>query len=99
MAKLTVSVTKNTIDVTLKQIQRDLSGVPLQAYQEMVQLTPKQSGNARSKTNLVSNSVIRANYPYAKRLDEGYSKQAPRGMTQPLRQWLQRKLQSIMRKR
>lgn len=39
-------------------------------------------GNARRKTVLRDNS-INADYPYAKRLNEGYSSQAPNGMTEP----------------
>jgi hypothetical protein len=39
-------------------------------------------GNARRKTVLKGNE-IQANYPYAKRLEEGYSSQAPNGMTEP----------------
>ena len=97
--KIKIDVTKNNITSTLQSIQRELTSVPLQAHQQMVQLTPKDKGNARNKTTLYSNSVIKAAYPYAKRLDEGYSKQAPRGMTKPLKEWLRRKLQLIMRKR
>lgn len=39
-------------------------------------------GNARRKT-VLKNNTIDANYPYAKRLEEGYSSQAPKGMTEP----------------
>ena len=39
-------------------------------------------GNARRKTILRGNE-IQANYPYAQRLEEGYSSQAPNGMTEP----------------
>ncbi len=39
-------------------------------------------GNARRKTVLKGNEV-QANYPYAQRLEEGYSSQAPNGMTEP----------------
>jgi hypothetical protein len=39
-------------------------------------------GNARRKTVLKGNE-IQANYPYAQRLEEGYSSQAPNGMTEP----------------
>lgn len=45
-------------------------------------ITPKASGNARSKTSTKQN-VIRAEYAYAARLDEGYSRQAPQGMSDP----------------
>ncbi len=53
-----------------------------EAYRFFVGATPIKSGNARRNTNLVNNS-IEANYPYAQRLETGYSKQAPRGMTEP----------------
>lgn len=39
-------------------------------------------GNARRKTVLRGNE-IQANYPYAQRLEEGWSSQAPDGMTEP----------------
>jgi len=39
-------------------------------------------GNAKRKTVLKGNEID-ANYPYAKRLNEGYSSQAPKGMTEP----------------
>lgn len=39
-------------------------------------------GNARRKTVLRGNQ-IEANYPYAQRLEEGWSSQAPKGMTEP----------------
>jgi len=52
------------------------------AYREFVSNTPIRSGNARRKTRVNGNSID-ANYPYAQRLEEGYSKQAPKGMTEP----------------
>lgn len=39
-------------------------------------------GNARRKTKKTNNSID-ANYAYAQRLEEGYSRQAPNGMTEP----------------
>lgn len=52
------------------------------AYNYFKQITPVKSGNARNKTTSSGNE-IRAAYPYAKRLDNGYSKQAPDGMVRP----------------
>jgi hypothetical protein len=55
------------------------------AYQEFYRITPiaaKNGGNAKSNTDL-KNNRIEADYPYAQRLDEGWSKQAPNGMTDP----------------
>jgi hypothetical protein len=53
-----------------------------EAYKHFVSVTPIRSGNARRNTTIVGNS-IEANYPYAERLETGYSKQAPKGMTEP----------------
>ena len=47
-----------------------------------VRTTPIKTGNARRSTSL-NNNEIDANYPYAGKLDNGYSKQAPKGMTEP----------------
>jgi hypothetical protein len=52
------------------------------AYKAYVKNTPLKTGNARRKT-VKSGNDIDANYPYAQRLEEGYSKQAPKGMTEP----------------
>ena len=52
------------------------------AYKAFVQNTPIRSGNARRKTRKGA-GTIDANYAYAQRLEEGWSKQAPKGMTEP----------------
>jgi hypothetical protein len=44
--------------------------------------TPIRTGNARNSTYLKKDTIV-ADYPYASYLDEGSSKQAPRGMTIP----------------
>jgi hypothetical protein len=45
-------------------------------------VTPVRTGNARSRTRQVANKIT-ADYAYAGRLDEGWSKQAPTGMSEP----------------
>lgn len=52
------------------------------AHKAFVDNTPFRTGNARRNT-LKSGNDIDANYPYAQRLEEGYSRQAPKGMTEP----------------
>lgn len=52
------------------------------AYKAYVKNTPIRSGNARRKTRKGA-GTIDANYAYAQRLEEGWSKQAPNGMTEP----------------
>jgi hypothetical protein len=68
----------------LKEIEKDLTAKKLaeEALKVFKEETPIRSGNARRNTFLRGDE-IQANYPYARRLDEGYSKQSPDGMTQP----------------
>lgn len=70
----------------LNKIQNQLERIPPQAYRHFKSITPKRTGNAKNKTNYASTDFggsIRGDYPYANRLNEGYSKQAPDGMTKP----------------
>lgn len=87
---------KDTITGDIDNIKKQLNNVPKEALTEYQKLTPKKTGNARRKTTLQGNA-IKANYPYAQRLDEGYSKQAPKGMTKPWEKWLQKRLDKIMK--
>ena len=96
MIKVEVSGQDN-ISQELRSIQRQLGALPQQAHAEFVALTPiarVNGGNARRNTKL-QNSTIVADYPYAQRLDNGYSRQAPQGMTRPWQTWLDRQLKRI----
>jgi hypothetical protein len=68
----------------LDQLKRELDPNVLArvAYPVFKENTPRRSGNAQDHTRLTGN-VIDADYPYAGRLDEGYSKKKPAGMTKP----------------
>jgi hypothetical protein len=69
----------------LEQIEKNTKPSELArvAFTTFKDFTPKLSGNAKNKTRL-KGDTIHANYPYAKRLDEGYSKQhGGVGMTEP----------------
>ncbi|MDA7807343.1 hypothetical protein N8955_01265 [bacterium] len=57
-------------------------------YDKFKDKTPVRTGNAKSKTTVKTSRTpsakgnqIRAQYPYAERLDTGWSKQAPDGMS------------------
>jgi len=73
----------------------DVNKVSDVAYKAFVKNTPVRSGNARRKTKKSGHNIDAA-YPYAQRLEEGYSKQAPNGMTEPtleeVRQYVYNKL-------
>lgn len=88
---------RDNITPALSRIQRQLQNVPAQTHKYFVSVTPKDTGNARTKTKLVGNT-IEANYPYAQRLDKGWSKQSPRGMIEPTKKFLERLLRRIVRK-
>lgn len=81
---------------SLKNIKRKLDNLPKEAYQEFVKETPIRSGNARRKTKLKGKTIV-ADYAYAKRLDEGYSKQSPAGMTKPTEDFIQKRVTQIMK--
>lgn len=82
---------------SLRRMQSELDRLPAEAYNVFVKTTPKRTGNARRKTRLNKNE-IQANYPYAQRLDEGWSKQAPDGMSEPTSKYVQARLDKIIRK-
>ena len=86
------------ITPVLKGMKRELKRYPQDAEDKFVSLTPIRSGNARRNTYLRNNDTISANYPYAQRLDEGHSRQAPDGMTKPFERWVQQKVKQIFGK-
>ena len=66
----------------------DPNNLAKEAYDYFKRETPIRSGNARSRTRLQGNE-IQADYAYAQRLDDGYSPQAPFGMTKPTEKFIQ----------
>lgn len=93
MIKIDVSV-QDMMTGELKSIQKELTKLPKESHRKFVELTPIDTGNARRSTKLVKDT-IEAKYPYAERLDKGWSKQAPKGMTQPWQKWFEEKLKKI----
>lgn len=83
------------ISKEINKVKKQLKNVPVESLKEFKSLTPIDSGNARRKTRL-EKDTIKADYPYAQRLDEGWSKQAPRGMTIPFEKWFKSKIKQIM---
>ena len=66
----------------MNQLAQVFVDLPDFAHKEFVKNTPVRSGNARRNTKLVNNDVV-ADYQYSRRLEEGWSKQAPDGMIKP----------------
>jgi hypothetical protein len=85
----------NAIVKKLKEIKIILNDDDLaqKGADYMRSITPIRSGNARRNT-YSDNNLIRAEYPYAKRLDEGWSKQNQIGLIEPTLQYLEKYIQS-----
>ena len=88
--KLNVDLTG--VDKLLDQAKKELDGIAVKAFDFFVKETPVRTGNARRNTRLTQKKTIEAKYPYAAQLDEGSSKQSPKGMTQPTELYIQKKL-------
>jgi hypothetical protein len=84
------------------QIEKDITRLPNQAFNEWKKVTPEDTGNAKRKTRLKKNAkggTIHARYPYAQRLDNGWSRQAPKGMYEPVLEFLRRTLSRRFRRK
>lgn len=93
--KMNVQMSSN-IKARLQKQKQKLNKLPDEAYKVFVKETPIRSGNARRNTKLKGKKEIQANYPYAQRLDNGYSKQSPDGMVQPTTEFIIKRFREIM---
>ena len=71
--------------------KKEFDNIKDDAYAFFVSSTPIKTGNARRRTDLVGNKIVGA-YPYAQRLDEGWSKQSPDGMIGPTTEYIENTL-------
>jgi hypothetical protein len=88
---------KWNVRTTLNNLRNDIlevKKIPQDAYNYFVGITPIDTGNARRSTKL-TNNTIEANYPYAQRLNTGWSKQAPDGMTEPTQKFIDARIKKI----
>lgn len=78
------------IALRLQQIQKDITAEAMadEGFKYFRKITPFKTGNAKRNTFL-NKDTIEAVYPYARRLDEGYSPQARDGMTRPTEKYVQ----------
>lgn len=88
---------EDNLTPVLKQFEKDLKNLPKEALQEFKMLTPIRTGNARRHTFLADKTIF-ADYPYAERLEEGHSKQAPKGMIAPFEKWFDKQIRRIFGK-
>lgn len=88
-------------DKTFQQLMDDMPDAVRDSWRltgdYFKRITPIRSGNARRRTRANQREII-ADYPYAKRLDNGYSKQAPEGMTVPSYAYFRQQLNAYLRR-
>jgi hypothetical protein len=89
--KLKVSVDLKQVNDLDKRGEAEAKKLAKDAHLYFILQTPMDKGFARRHTRLVNNK-IEANYAYAERLDEGYSKQAPKGMVEPTEKYIDKVL-------
>lgn len=87
---MTVTVNTKGLKAKLAKLEQIKDKVMPKALEFFKGQTPKRSGNARNRTRLDSSKTIQANYAYAQPLDQGSSKQSPKGMTKPTEEHIQK---------
>ena len=93
---MTIRLSVNNLTPSIDKVKKKLSQLSKDAYDVWYKNTPIRTGNARSKTQLRGNT-IEARYPYAKRLDNGYSRQSPQGMVKPTEKFIKSEIRKILR--
>jgi hypothetical protein len=83
---LTVKIDNKMLLGKMKELSQVKAATDQAIYDYFVSVTPIRSGNARNHTDLVGDQ-IQANYPYAEKLNQGYSPQAPAGMVAPTKEF------------
>lgn len=77
---------------TFKQLKLNAEQLAEGAHKVFVENTPRRTGNARRNTDLQGTTIV-ADYAYSQRLDQGYSRQSPKGMVEPTEQWIQQEVE------
>ena len=77
-----IKINSKDLQKLVKDATRELRKIPREAHKYFKQITPRRNGYAQRNTVLINNQ-IQANYDYAGALDNGKSRQAPKGMSEP----------------
>lgn len=89
-------ISTGNINAAIRRIERELPGIASDAHKEFVKKTPVDSGNARRRTAFRNGNTIDARYNYANRLNQGWSRQADNGMTDPTVEFIRSRVRSIL---
>jgi hypothetical protein len=92
---MAITLNMSEVNKMFSEAEKVAQTLPKEAYDYFVESTPIRTGNARRSTSL-RGSTVDANYAYAERLDQGYSRQAPKGMSQPTEKFLQKRIDDLI---
>jgi hypothetical protein len=97
MIKVSAKISQNQITPVIQRQIAALAALPAQGEKEFQALTPIDTGNARRRTRLQRKEIV-ADYPYAQRLDDNWSKQTHgQGIVAPFTKWWIAQLKRIAR--
>jgi hypothetical protein len=94
---MAINFNMSAVNKMFDQAEAVARTLPREAYDYFVDNTPIRTGNARRSTSL-RGSTVDANYPYAERLDDGYSQLQPQGMTEPTEKFLEKRINDLIGK-
>jgi len=94
---MAVTLNMSAVSKMFDEAEKVAKTLPKEALDYFVDSTPIRTGNARRSTKLRGNTID-ADYNYAERLDEGYSRQSPKGMTGPTEKFLQKRIDDLIGK-
>ncbi|MEN9296026.1 MAG: hypothetical protein RJA42_292 [Bacteroidota bacterium] len=98
MIKVSTQVDTAKIDKKISKQVQAIQRLPQEGLDEFRRLTPIDTGRARRETRLENKNTIHADYPYAERLDNNWSKQTKgQGIVKPFTKWLEKQLKQIAR--
>lgn len=88
-------------DSEVRALFKELKEMPFEVMTDagryFKKITPVDKGYARSRTD-TRHLTISAKYPYAGRLDDGWSRQAPQGMTEPTEKYIDKSITEEIRR-
>jgi len=95
---LSIKIDARGLKSKLKRWTFQVEQLPERALAQFIKETPIRTGNARRNTVLQSKNTISGEYPYSRRLENGWSKQAPNGMVTPTEKWLTKEFNRIFKR-
>jgi hypothetical protein len=89
--KVDMTVNTKSFSRMIALAEKATQQIQVDAFKYFRSITPIRSGNARRRTRLSGDTIV-GDYPYGARLDQGWSNQAPDGMTQPTVDYIEKTL-------